>query len=36
MVTVLEEARKLLSAGRPELVLPLEAPIERLVLRCLL
>ena len=34
MVTVLEEARTLLSAGRAELVLPLDAPMERLVLRC--
>ena len=34
MVTVLEEARSLLSAGRAELVIPLEAPLDGLVLRC--
>ena len=34
MVTVLEEARSLLSAGRSELVIPLEAPLDGLVLRC--
>jgi diguanylate cyclase (GGDEF)-like protein len=34
MVTVLEEARTLLSGGRAELVVPLEAPMEDLVLRC--
>jgi diguanylate cyclase (GGDEF)-like protein len=34
MVTVLEEARSLLSAGRGELVIPLEAPLDGLVLRC--
>jgi diguanylate cyclase (GGDEF)-like protein len=34
MVTVLEEARSLLSARRAELVIPLEAPLEGLVLRC--
>ncbi len=34
MVTVLEEARSLLSAGRGELVVPLDAPLDGLVLRC--
>ncbi len=36
MATVLEEARSLLSAGRAELVVPLEAPPARFALRCML
>jgi diguanylate cyclase (GGDEF)-like protein len=34
MVTVVEEARTLLSAGRAELVIPLGSPLDHLVLRC--
>ena len=34
MNTVVEEARTLLSAGRAELVIPLGAPLEQLVVRC--
>jgi diguanylate cyclase (GGDEF)-like protein len=36
MVTVLEETRTLLSASRAELVIPLESPLENVVLRCTL
>jgi diguanylate cyclase (GGDEF)-like protein len=36
VATVLEEARTLLSAGRAELVVPLEAPSEGFALRCTL
>jgi diguanylate cyclase (GGDEF)-like protein len=36
IATVLEQSRALLSAGRAELVVPLEAPLEGLVLRCTL
>ncbi|MGP8209115.1 MAG: putative bifunctional diguanylate cyclase/phosphodiesterase [Acidimicrobiales bacterium] len=34
MFTVLEEARSLLNASRAELVVPLDAPLDGLVLRC--
>jgi diguanylate cyclase (GGDEF)-like protein len=34
MITVLEEARSLLLASRGELVIPLDAPLDGLVLRC--
>jgi len=34
IATVLEQSRSLLSAGRAELVVPLEAPLEGVVLRC--
>ena len=36
MITVVEEARTLLSAGRAELVIPLGSPLEQLVVRCCL
>jgi diguanylate cyclase (GGDEF)-like protein len=36
MARVLEESRALLSAGRAQLVIPLEEPLERLALRCTL
>ena len=36
MATVLEEARTLLSAGRAELAIPLDAPSQGFVLRCVL
>ncbi|HTT90844.1 MAG TPA: GGDEF domain-containing protein, partial [Acidimicrobiales bacterium] len=36
MARVLEESRALLSAGRAELVVPLEQPLDRLALRCTL